>query len=207
MQIQNVKDESLLLLEVTDLKQWCHCPRIVFYRYCLPRIRPITGKMEEGILRHHEEPEREERRSLRSYGLTEGERHFDVVLRSPTLGLSGRLDLLIITPGKDAPGAEGIIVEYKLSDRKPGPHVKLQLAAYALLVETLWNIPVQRGFLYLLPLRRAEPIALNSRLKNRVRETILAIRAMIEGEVLPPPPVHQAICVSCEFRRFCNDVL
>ncbi len=206
MQTNEVKDERILL-EVTDLKQWCHCPRVVFYRYCLPRIRPITGKMGEGILRHHEEHEREERRSLRSYGLTEGERHFDVVLRSPVLGLSGRLDLLIITPGKETTGAEGIVVEYKLSDRKPGPHVKLQLAAYGLLVETLWNIPVHRGFLYLLPLRQAEPILLNSRLKNRVRETTSAIRATIEHEVLPPPPDRQAICVSCEFRRFCNDVL
>ena len=206
MQADNMQDEKILL-EVTDLKQWCHCPRVVFYRYCLPHIRPITGKMEEGILRHNEEHEREERRSLRNYGLTEGERHFDIVLRSPTLGLSGRLDLLIITPGKETPGAEGIVVEYKLSDRKPGPHVKLQLADYGLLVEALWNVPVHRGFLYLLPLRRAEPIALNSRLKNRVRETTSAIRAMIAGEVMPPPPDRQAICASCEFRRFCNDVL
>jgi len=114
------------MLEVTDLKQWTHCPRIVFYRYCLPSIRPITGKMEEGILSHNEERDREERRLLRSYGLTRGERFFDVPLRSPTLGLSGRLDLLIITPAKDVPEAEGIVVEYKLSDRKPGPHVKLQ---------------------------------------------------------------------------------
>ncbi len=206
MQAESVQVERFLL-EVTDLKQWCHCPRVVFYRYCLPRIRPITGKMEEGILRHHEEQEREERRSLRNYGLTEGERHFDVVLRSPKLGLSGRLDLLIITPAKEAQGTEGIVVEYKLSDRKPGLHVKLQLAAYGLLVEELWNVPVDRAFLYLLPLRRAEPIALNTRLKNRVRETTAAIRAMIAGEVLPPPPERQAICVSCEFRRFCNDVL
>jgi hypothetical protein len=100
------------MLEVTDLKRWTHCPRVVFYRYCLPHIRPITGKMEEGILRHNEERDREERRLLRSYGLTEGERFFDVPLRSPTLGVSGRLDLLIITPARDAPEAEGIVVEY-----------------------------------------------------------------------------------------------
>src|SRR5207302_6206256 len=109
-----------------------------------------------------EEQCREERRLLKSYGLSEGERYFDVVLPTSLLGLSGRLDLLIVTPGKEAPGAEGIVVEYKLSDRKPGLHVKLQLAAYGLLVETLWNIPVHRGFLYLLPLRRAEPITFTS---------------------------------------------
>jgi len=201
----NTKDT--FMLEVTDLKQWTHCSRIVFYRYCLPHIRPITGKMEEGILRHNEEREREERRLLRSYGLARGERFFDVPLRSPTLGLSGRLDLLIITPARDAPEAEGIVVEYKLSDRKPGPHVKLQLAAYGLLIEDLWNIPVHRGFLYQLPLRRAEPMQFTTQLKNRVRTTIASIRTTIACERLPPPPDRQAICVSCEFRRFCNDVL
>lgn len=195
------------MLEVTDLKQWTHCPRIVFYRYCLPHIRPITGKMEEGILRHNEERDREERRLLRSYGLTEGERFFDVPLRSSTLGLSGRLDLVIITPAKKAPEAEGIVVEYKLSDRKPGSHVKLQLAAYGLLVEELWHIPVHRGFLYQLPLRRAEPIQFTTQLKNRVQKTISLIRTTIASERLPPPPDRQSICISCEFRRFCNDVL
>ena len=199
--------QEKFMLEVTDLKQWTHCPRIVFYRYCLPAIRPITGKMEEGILRHHEERDREERRLLRSYGLTEGERFFDVPLRSPTLGVSGRLDLLIITPARDAPNAEGIIVEYKLSDRKPGPHVKLQLAAYALLIEDLWNIPVRRGFLYQLPLRRAVPIPFSTQLKNRVRTTITSIQTTIQSERQPAAPDRQAICVSCEFRRFCNDVL
>ncbi len=48
------------LLEVTDLKQYTFCPRIVFYRYCLPRIRPITYSMEEGIRSHEEEETRED---------------------------------------------------------------------------------------------------------------------------------------------------
>ena len=199
--------KETFMLEVTDLKQWSHCPRVVFYHYCLPRIRPVTGKMEEGILRHQEEREKEERRLLRSYGLSEGERYFDVVLRAPALGLSGRLDLLIVTQENKASGVEGIVVEYKLSDRKPGPHVKLQLAAYGLLVEALWKIPVHRGFLYQIPLRRAEAVPLTTQLKNRVRTTISAIQATIERERQPPPPDRQAICVSCEFRHFCNDVL
>lgn len=202
-----MREDTPWLLEVTDLKQWRHCPRIVFYRYCLPRIRPTTGKMDEGIARHDEEPAREERRSLHAYGLDAGERHFNVPLRSLELGLVGNLDLLIITPARDAPDVEGIVVEYKLSDRTPGPHVRLQLAAYALLIERLWQIPVQRAFLYQIPLRHAEPIALTPRLKFQAADTIHAIRAMVERQALPPPPERQAVCVSCEFRRFCNDVL
>jgi CRISPR-associated exonuclease Cas4 len=202
-----MREDDPWLLEVTDLKQWRHCPRIVFYRYCLPRIRPITGKMYEGIAHHDDEQAREERRSLRAYGLQEGERHFNVPLRSPELGLVGKLDLLIITPDRSTANAEGIVVEYKLSDRKPGPHIRLQLAAYALLVETLWNVPVRRAFLYQMPLRTATPIAITAALKAQAHTTITAIRTMVEQQTLPDPPTRQAICVSCEFRRFCNDVL
>src|SRR5689334_1719482 len=84
--------------EVTDLKQWSYCPRIVYYRYCLPDIRPITALMQLGIAHHSAEVGREERRSLRTYGLSEGERVFDVELRSERLQLRGRLDLAIAIP-------------------------------------------------------------------------------------------------------------
>src|SRR5881398_3454368 len=122
------------LLEVTDLKQYTCCPRIVFYRYCLPRVRPITFSMEEGIRSHSEEENREERRSLRNYGLTSGERAFHLSLQSTRLGLTGRVDLAIATPSREAPDSEAIVVEYKLSEQKASSHFILQLAAYALLV-------------------------------------------------------------------------
>src|SRR6266536_2547925 len=96
------------LLEVTDLKQYVCCPRIVFYRYCLPKVRPVTPLMEEGIRCHLEEEGREERRSLRSYGLVDGERFFHLMLQSRRLELTGKADLVIAMPSRDAKGAEAI---------------------------------------------------------------------------------------------------
>ncbi len=194
-------------LEVTDLKQYTCCPRIVFYRYCLPRIRPITYTMAEGIRTHQEEDEREERRSLRTFGLKEGERTFHLALRSERLGLTGCLDLAIATPSKSDPTASAIVVEYKLSEQKAGSHFKLQLAAYALLLEEAWQLPVRQSFLYAIPLRRAESIAITPGLRQKVSQTITSLRRMIEEERMPPPPTSQYRCVTCEFRRFCNDVV
>ena len=195
------------LFEVTDLKQYIACPRIVYYRYCLPRVRPITGLMEEGIRHHEEEDAREERRSLRNYGVKEGERVAHLALRSSKLGLTGRLDLAIATPSRDASNAEGIVVEYKYSEQKAGPHFVLQLAAYALLLEEAWNIPVKRGFLYSIPLKRAEPIAITPHLRKKVVQTTQHIQQIVESELMPAPPSSQYRCVTCEFRRFCNDVV
>ena len=198
---------SSWLFEVTDLKQYTCCPRIVFYRYCLPRIRPVTYTMEEGIRSHEEEDAREERRSLHKYGLTEGERFFHLPLKSATLGLTGRVDLAIAVPSRDAQNAEAVVVEYKLSEKKAGPHFALQLAAYALLIEEAWQIPVRRSFLYSIPLRRAEPVPCTPHLRRKVVQTVEQIRHIVEAEQMPPPPSSQARCVTCEFRRFCNDVV
>src|SRR5258708_1612052 len=163
------------LLEVTDLKQYTYCPRIVFYRYCLPRVRPITYSMQEGIRSHEEEENREERRSLGNYGLTQGECAFHLALQSTRLGLTGRVDLTIATPSREAPGAEAIVVEYKLSEQKAGSHFTLQLAAYALLLEEAWGLPVKRGYLYSIPLRKAESVAITQHLRRKVMQTVAQI--------------------------------
>ncbi|MBV9691803.1 MAG: CRISPR-associated protein Cas4 [Ktedonobacteraceae bacterium] len=163
--------------------------------------------MEEGIRSHEEEDQREERRSLRTYGMTQGERFFHVALQSETLGLSGRVDLAIAVPELHAPGAEGVVVEYKLSEQKAGAHFKLQLAAYALLVEEAWHIPVKRGFLYSIPLRKAEAIPITTALRKKVTQATAHIKQIVEEERMPLPPPTQQRCVTCEFRRFCNDVV
>jgi len=195
------------LFEVTDLKQYVVCPRIVYYRYCLPRVRPITGLMEEGTLRHEEEDTREERRSLRNYGVSDGERIPHLALRSTELGLTGRLDLAIATPSRNAENAEGVVVEYKYSEQKAGPHFALQLAAYALLLEKAWNIPVKRGYIYSIPLKRAEAIPITPHLRKKVIQTIQHIQRIVDCELMPAPTSTQYRCVTCEFRRFCNDVV
>jgi len=198
---------SKLTLEVTDLKQWRYCPRIVWYRYCLPDIRPITTQMRHGQANHDAEETREARRSLRSYGLSSGERHFDLRLSSEKLGVRGRLDLAIAVPDRSSAGTEAVVVEYKDSEARPGPHFKLQLATYALLLEEAWNLPVKLGWIYLIPLRQAERIPITAALRRQVHETVDTIQAAIAGEGMPAPPTNRAPCMGCEFRRFCNDVV
>ncbi len=194
-------------LEVTDLKQWAHCPRVVYYRYVLPRVRPVTALMREGQAHHQAESGHEERRSLRPYGLTDGERHFDVPLSSVKLGLRGRADMVIAAPKQADPEARLIVVEYKLTERRALRNWKLQVAAYALLFEEVWERPVARGYIYHIGRRHAEEVRLTAALRSQVVATVASINRMIAGESLPAPPRNTAVCVSCEFRRFCNDVV
>lgn len=189
------------MLVVSDLKQYAYCPRIVYYRYCLPAIRPVTYKMEQGRAAHNNEEGRERRRSLRTYGLVEGERYFNLDVTSEVLGLRGRIDLAIRST------TEAIAVEYKDSPGRAGRHIRLQLAAYGLLLEELWGAPARRGFIYFIPARRAREVALDIELRADVQRVLAAIQDIIRTEEMPAPPVQRGKCEVCEFRRFCNDVV
>jgi len=200
--------------QVTDLKQYAYCPRVVFYTYCLPLIRPMTYKMKVGIAAQDQVEDLEERRTLRAYGLERGERHFNVDLVSEELGLRGRVDMVIEVTGDGGEG-ELIPVDYKHSRGKGflesslqrvGHHLEQQLAAYGEMLQSVWGRPVRRGFLYFIPMRRAQEVAITKELRWEVRQLVAEMRAMVEEERMPGPTRYRRRCVACEFRRFCNDV-
>ncbi|MBI4497306.1 MAG: CRISPR-associated protein Cas4 [Chloroflexi bacterium] len=193
--------EAPLMLTVSDVKQYPYCPRIVYYSYLLPvRARPTTYKMEEGRREHERIAELEERRSLRAYGLAEGQRHFDVAVSSDRLGLRGRLDMVVEALGEVIP------VDFKNSEGAVGLNHKYQLTAYALLVEEVWRRPVRRGFIYLIPQKRAQEVRITSNMRGWVRKALREIRAAIAQEALPEATRMRGRCVDCEFRNLCPDV-
>jgi CRISPR-associated exonuclease Cas4 len=189
---------------VTDLKQYVYCPRVLYFHSCLPRVRPTTYKMEASIEAHETAQELERRRSLRAYGLKEGARHTNVWLASERLGMRGEVDLVIETGAGGE--REAIPVDYKLST-KVADHFRLQLTAYAVMLEDEWGMRVRRGFLYLIPLRRAKEVIVTARLRSSLDKALDVMNAGLLKETMPPPARQRAKCVACEFRRFCNDVL
>ena len=200
-----IEANDSLIFTVTDLKQYTYCPRIAYCTYCLPLLRPTTYKMESGAAAHERADKLERRRTLSAYGLDRGERHFHVDLGSARLGLRGRADMLIERPLEN--GREWIPVDYKQSRRKVGHHIALQLAAYGMMAaETLGGVST-RGFVYSLLTRKATEVRLTPRLCGNVRQVVTAMRETIERERMPEPLRSRRACVSCEFRRFCNDVL
>lgn len=199
-------DQPPFTFRVTDLKQYAYCPRILYYHMVLPAVRPVTFKLEAGIDAHTGAQRRERRRSLRTYGLQRGERHFNVPLFSTTLSLSGEVDLLIETE------KELIPVDYKnarLRGRRPGENFRLQLMAYGRLLEEEWpgERAVRRGFLYFIPERKAATVSFTPALRSRLDDALCQMKAITHEQRMPPPTKRRRRCVDCEFRRFCNDVL
>lgn len=187
-------------LRVNDLKQFAYCERIVFYQYAMPVQRKPTFKMEHGKLSEEQIQRLEQRRKLREYGLAEGTRHFQVWLQSPRLGLSGRLDLLIITARHSFP------VDFKETLGPVHRNHRVQLCAYALVVEEAMQRSVPSGFIYRIPRDDVLKVDITAELRAHTERLIEEIRRMIETEHMPPPTSVRARCTDCEYRNYCGDV-
>jgi CRISPR-associated exonuclease Cas4 len=193
------------LFNVSDLKEWAYCPRIFYYQACLPRVRPTTHSMEAGTAAGRAEEGREERRSLARYGLSSGKREFNVLVNDLALGLSGEIDM-VITTLEDGHKNEVIPVDYKLSERA-APNYKMQVAAYGLLLEKMRGVTVKRGFVYLIEPKRAVEVQIDARLRKSTLAVISAMHHTAQTDAMPDPTKDIGKCISCEFRRFCNDIL
>ncbi len=190
----------LLDLTVSDVRQYVYCPRIPYFRLGL-RLphRFVTHAMREGIVEHTRTTELEHRRGLRAYGLTDGERSFDVHLRSERLALAGRLDMLIARPW------EAIPVEFKNTAEPLGLHHKYQLTAYALLAEEYLGLPVRRTFVYFIPRKQAQVVEITPATRAYTKRIIHEIRARVADERMPEGTRVLARCRVCEFLPYCND--
>ncbi|MBI3786305.1 MAG: CRISPR-associated protein Cas4 [Deltaproteobacteria bacterium] len=200
LRLPPVDDAPRLMLRVNDIKQFAYCPRIVFYQYVMPVHAVATFKMEHGKAVEPRLEQLERRRRLRAYGLANGVRQFQVWLSSPRLGLSGRLDLLIITEKAAFP------VDFKDTREPVRRNHRAQLCAYALLVEDTLALPVPLGFIYRVPLGDVTAVDIDDRLRQETWQETLAIRKMIEHEQMPEPTSVRVRCEECEYRNYCGDV-
>jgi CRISPR-associated exonuclease Cas4 len=184
----------------TDLKQWIYCARIPFYKHVLP-VRPaVTYKMQRGKDVQGAVEALERRRGFRAYGIRDGERRFGVWLRSARLGLSGKLDLLILAPDACYP------VDFKDTEGGVRRNHRLQLAAYALLAEEAFARPAPEGFIYLVPHKEVVRIELTEADREEVRTALAAMRRMVAVEELPPPTTVRRRCEMCEYQNYCGDI-
>ncbi len=197
---ERLVQQELIPLRVNDLKQFEYCPRIVFYNTVMPVERKTTVKMDRGKKEEFRLDALEKRRSLKRYQLGSGERRFHVWLESPEFGLSGKLDLLIISPKGYFP------VDFKYSRGRPHRNHLFQLAGYAVLVEQRFKTDVDTGFIYLAPLQEVVKVSITHRLKDETIGILGQIREMIREGILPAPTPVRSRCVDCEFRNYCGDI-
>lgn len=190
----------LPVLRVSDLRQWCYCPRVVWWTHVCPVGKTESFKMKQGLSKERRLQRLQKRRTLRKFGLKQGQVECNVSLHSELLGLSGKLDMLIRW------GASRFPVEIKFTSGPARLNHRLQLAGYALLLEDTFGIPVPHGYIVRLPDDTVDKIPIDAPLRELAWQTMQALRNTITREQMPSRNMLVARCTDCEYRRFCADI-
>lgn len=201
----------MMVVKVTDIKQYVYCPRIPYFTYVQPVERKATAKMNYGREAHDRLDHLEKRRTFAAYPeLENGHRKFHTHLYSSRLGLEGKLDVHIVHNGEVFP------VEFKSTARGPGLNHKYQLTAYAMLLEEHYGKPVRRGYFKLVnPLKdegrpeRREitiPVEITVSMRHFVKDILRRIRFMVDREILPQVNRRSDRCRDCEYGMYCGDL-
>lgn len=188
------------IINVTDIKQYYYCKRIIYFTYCQPVQKKNTYKMEFGKEQHEIVEELEKRRTLKRYDLDSGEKIFKKKVFSRKFGISGLLDMVVEKDNEIIP------VEMKYTRKEPGINHKHQLAAYMRLLEEEYDKVVRRGVIHLIPKKESYHYKNKDELRDKVEEIITNIRFMINQERFPEAPKGWKKCKDCEYKNYCGDV-
>jgi len=83
---------------------------------------------------------------------------------------------------------------------------RVQLAAYALLVEETFRRPVPQGFVYLVPRKEVVAVQIEEADRSEVIRILGEVREMISRERMPGPTPVRVRCETCEYQNYCADI-
>ena len=187
-------------LPVNLIRQWCYCPRVVYYMELTDIVFHRPTWVGQGEDFHRIEEKLWQRRNLSRFKLQSGKKYHNLSIQSGELALHGIVDMAIET--EEAVYA----VEFKLSANNKKRGDQLQLAAYAMLLEKHFSKPSPVGFLVGQgKVLHAIDIAINKR--QEVMKVATEIRQMLKLGLKPESSATVVQCCACEYINFCNDRL
>lgn len=184
-------------ITVVEVKRYAYCPKIIFITHVLHLEEAQSEAMEMGLTCH------DERMITPLLALLKASKVLrDVELSSGRLGLVGKLDYLIVSRfGEYVP----VEVKYAESDRGAAKwDHRLQLAAYALLVEERFAASVKRGYVYYLRDGKLVGVLLDEGLKRLAEKTVREIYEIITSGREPEVRMYFKKCINCGYRNYCR---
>jgi len=181
-------------IAISALQHYAYCPR----QFALIHVEQAWAENRftaEGQLLH----QRVDSNEVEQRGSVRYERSVSLV--SHRFGLIGKMDLLEIESGHPS---RYFPVEYKRGKPKLEEWDKIQLCAQAFCIEEMQNVSVQEGAIWYWEVRRRDPVAIDSQLRELTLLTISGARALIETGVTPKPQVSRTRCRACSLQEICH---
>jgi CRISPR-associated exonuclease Cas4 len=176
---------------LSALQHWSYCPR----QCALIHVEQV---FDENVftMRGNAAHERVDDPGFETFEGVRAERALPVW--SDRLRLIGKCDVVEFHPdGRIYP------VEYKHGRKREKIHDDLQLAAQTMCLEEMTGKSITHGAIYHHGSRRRREVVITQALRDKVEESVNAIRAMMDSGKLPPP-VNDARCKECSLIEICQ---
>jgi CRISPR-associated exonuclease Cas4 len=171
------------LVNVSSLNEFLYCPRRFYYQRFQDELSP-TQELVEGAKAHR-------------HGSGRGGWISEQYLSDESLGLHGKIDVIESDGGRVTP------IERKRSE-SGAYHFndEIQLAGYAMLLETSIGSPVNVGYIY----TRSTDVRHTVRITDSHREAVEEIANKIRNlsvDSVPPIVDNPKKCGACSARKYC----
>jgi CRISPR-associated exonuclease Cas4 len=186
-------------LPVSILRQFCFCPRIPFFNEVMGVYSESPLWVQQGVDEHIRQTMLEKRRNLTRFGLTNGESHFSVELKSDILGLHGIADMLISTE------TSIYVVEFKPNTEFIQHSHILQAVAYGMIAEEVFQKTLSGVYILYGNRGQIKSIKGIDKYKQETIRTIDRLHKTVQSLSLPHSDSHSNKCAQCEYINFCND--
>lgn len=190
-------------IAVSLIRQHHFCSRIPFLM-SVKQLNPPRGTwVEAGIALHQRIENLLKRRNL--LPLTDNETYTlqtEVKVFNEEFDYHGICDAVLTTKS-------GKIIPLEIKTRFSPPKIgeKLQLCAYAQLLEAMHNVTIPKGYILFEEKTRYKEIQFDEVLRMKLAVTMKEIRNNFSRGLLPSSNATEAQCSQCEFLNFCADRL
>jgi CRISPR-associated exonuclease Cas4 len=137
----------------------------------------------------------------------EARRHFrqeyDMAVRSLTLGLIGKCDLVELWYSENKDIKKISPVEFKRGREKESDVDRLQLCAQVLCLEEMFGLSIDAGQLYYLQEHRRKDVDIDKALRDKTIALIERIRTLQDTGVTPGAEYEKRKCDNCSLVDMC----
>jgi CRISPR-associated exonuclease Cas4 len=189
------------LWSVSDVLNHLYCPWITFNWYVLKIPQGKTVKTEEGIRRQNDYLSKAKKHPERGIaGIRSAKYIVSKQLRSYDLMLAGVCDI-VIYPGELPAPLD--IKNAAMPKRGIRANHRLQLACYALMLESEINDKINTGYIYYIKDRLTQKIILTDEDKEVIKNAISEMNLILEKEIGFGKPMSWKCCRDCFYRKVC----
>ncbi len=184
-----------------ELLEYRFCPRFIYFMRVLniDQYEERRYKVQKGRDVHEKRSRENPDYLWKKIGAVQ--RESNVYLASDRYHLQGIVDEVVtLKDGSMAP------IDYKYALRPTEPYAshRLQLQCYCLLVEDVYQEPVQQGFLFYIRRGRDQvAVPFNETIKDKLLHDIETVVKIIQKERMPSPTRVKTRCADCTYKNIC----